>query len=181
MPLEPSSRCPIATILLRCVLPCLCLLLVACETESSPSPSPAHAGGVDFDQVASDALEAMKQHAGAINANGAAIVAYIPGEATRSWASRMLVVGSFSKNNTNVLGIVYTKAAEMADTLKDSGSGVRPSLKGENGYKGGVIQQVPGGYVLAAFSGAKSEDDVSFSRAGLEILAKAYGALPAGK
>jgi hypothetical protein len=124
----------------------------------------------------------MKQHAEEIKATGAALVAYIPGDLAAGWTSRMLVVGSFTQNNkNNVLGIAYTKAAEMADTFKDSGSGVRAKLGGENGWKGGVIRKIPGGYVLAAFSGAKSEDDVAFSTAGLEILLKAYDPQQAGK
>jgi hypothetical protein len=138
-------------------------------------------GAADFDRAATDALQVMAQHATDAKAAGAAIVAYIPGDATTSWTSRMQVVGSFTKNNTNVLGIVYTKASEMADTLKDSGSGVRAKMNGENGYKGGVIRKVPGGYVLAAFSGAKSEDDVAFSTAGIAVLVAAYDSQGASK
>ena len=57
----------------------------------------------------------------------------------------MMVVGmmirpaSASKNAGNLLAIAYSKAAEMADTLKASGSGVRPPIKGEFGWQGGVI------------------------------------------
>ena len=47
----------------------------------------------------------------------------------------MIVVGKFIKDDTNLLAVVYTKAAEMADTLKDSGSGVRPKKKAENGWQ----------------------------------------------
>ena len=79
------------------------------------------------------------------------------------------------KGDANVLAIVYAKAAEMADILKDSGSGVRPSKKGENGWKGGVIRKVPGGYILAAFSGSKSEDDVAISQIGVEVLSRSFG------
>ncbi len=154
------------------------VLLSGCSCDRGACSGNAHgtawSGAVDFDHVAADALQAMKQRAEDLKATGAGIVAYIPGDTTTTWTSRMLVVGSFTGNNNNVLGIVYTKASEMADTLKDSGSGVRPKLNGENGWKGGVIRKVPGGYVLAAFSGAKSEDDVAFSTAGLEIMLKAY-------
>ena len=58
----------------------------------------------------------------------------------------------------------------MADTLKDSGSGVRPPMTGEYGWQGGVIARAKNGYVIAAFSGGKSEDDVEASKAGLAVL-----------
>lgn len=70
----------------------------------------------------------------------------------------------------NLLGIAYAKAAEMADTLKDSGSNVRPPMTGEFGWTGGVIVRGKYGYLIAAFSGGKSEDDVQVSRAGVTQL-----------
>lgn len=159
----------------------LSLVLVLGGCSSDRADGTAWLGAVDFDHVATQALQVMKQRAEDLKANGAGIVAYIPGDTTTTWTSRMVVVGSFTKNNNNVLGIVYAKASEMADTLQDSGSGVRAKLNGENGWKGGVIRKVPGGYVLAAFSGAKSEDDVAFSTAGVEIMLKAYGPQGGGK
>ena len=165
----------------------LSLILIAggcsCDRTSGcgNAEGTAWSGAVDFDHVATQALQVMKQHADELKANGAGIVAYIPGDMTTTWTSRMVVVGSFTKNNNNVLAMVYTKASEMADTLQDSGSGVRAKLNGENGWKGGVIRKVPGGYLVAAFSGAKSEDDVAFSLAGMEIMLKAYGPLGTGK
>jgi hypothetical protein len=156
----------------------LCLLVAGCGTDRATGP----AGAVDFARVSSAALQAMQEQAESIKAHGAALVAWVPGEATTGWESRMRVVGGFHSNdadpanNANLLAIAYTKAAEMADTLKNSGSGVRPKLKGENGYKGGVILPAAGGYVIAAFSGAKSEDDVVISGKGAEVLVAAYGA-----
>ena len=55
----------------------------------------------------------------------------------------MVVVGRMKDTPTekdkgaNLLGIAYAKAAEMADTLKDSGSHVRPPMTGEFGWEGG--------------------------------------------
>ena len=72
----------------------------------------------------------------------------------------------------NLLAIVYSKAAEMADTLQASGSGVRPPLKGEFGWPGGVITRGKTGYLIAAFSGGSSADDIKVSRVGLDILVK---------
>ena len=54
----------------------------------------------------------------------------------------------------------------MADTLKDSGSKVRPPMTGEFGWEGGVIVPIKGDHIIAAFSGGKSEDDVATSRVG---------------
>ena len=159
-----------------------CLLAAGCGCDRAAGPG----AGVDFGRVSVPALQAMQEQAESIKAHGAALVAWVPGEATTGWESRMRVVGSFHSNaadpanDANLLAIAYTKASEMADTLKDSGSGVRPKLKGENGYKGGVIRPVAGGYVIAAFSGAKSEDDVVISGKGAEVLVAAYGA-PAAK
>jgi hypothetical protein len=104
------------------------------------------------------------------------VVAYFEGEAIQAWSSKMVVVGRYKDDPTqndkgaNLLAIVYAKAAEMADTHKDSGSKARPPMTGEFGWTGGVIEQGRSGYLIAAFSGGKSEDDVEVSRAGLAKL-----------
>jgi hypothetical protein len=54
------------------------------------------------------------------------------------------------------LGIAYAKAAEMVDTLHDSGNAGRPPMTGEFGWSGGAILRSKDGYVLAAFSGARA-------------------------
>jgi hypothetical protein len=61
----------------------------------------------------------------------------------------------------------------MADTLKNSGSQVRPPMTGEFGWEGGVISRTTDGYLIAAFSGGQSSDDVNISHAGVaQILDK---------
>jgi hypothetical protein len=87
----------------------------------------------------------------------------------------MAVVGHMtdpkaSANGNNLLGIAYAKSAEMASTLLDSGTAKRPPMTGEFGWQGGVVLQVKGSYVIVAFSGGKSEDDVQVSKAGLEVM-----------
>lgn len=125
-----------------------------------------------FDAYASAALQAMKAHAEELKIGGVAVLAYFDGDKIESWSSKMLVVGRMKDEPTatdkgsNLLGIAYAKAAEMADTLKDSGSKIRPPMTGEFGWEGGVIVHVKTGYILAAFSGGKSEDDVAVSRVG---------------
>jgi len=129
-----------------------------------------------FDEQADQALVVMKKRAEELKIIGAAVLAYIPGNSTQSWSSKMAVVGSLKNapkpndRGSNLLAIAYSKAAEMADTLKDSGSGVRPPMTGEFGWQGGLIIKVKTGYLIAAFSGGPSEDDLKVARAGLEFL-----------
>jgi hypothetical protein len=134
----------------------------------------------DFDVLADKALLAIKKRAEELNMKGVAVVAYSEGDTVKSWSSKMLVVENLtagpsrkSPAGENMLAIAYTKAAEMAATEKDSGSQARPLLKGENGWKGGVVTRGKTGLLIAAFSGGPSEDDVIASRAGLEVLSAA--------
>ena len=130
-----------------------------------------------FNELADKALLAMKQRAEELKIKGVALVAFVPGDETTSWCSKMLVVGHLkidsSTNNAgqNLLAIAYSKASEMADTFKPSGSGVRKPLKGEFGYQGGWIAEGKTGHIIAAFSGGRSEDDVQVSKTGVEVLA----------
>jgi type 1 glutamine amidotransferase len=129
-----------------------------------------------FDSLADSALLAMRKRAGELGIGGVAVVAYFEGDKIQSWNSKILVIGrmrdepSQTDKGANLIGIAYAKAVEMADTLKDSGSQVRPPMTGEFGWKGGVIVRGKNGYLIAAFSGGKSEDDVKISRAGVEQL-----------
>ena len=126
-----------------------------------------------FSGAAENALEAMAKEATARQMKGVAVIAFVPGDATRSWASQMRVVDEFVLGQANVLGIAYAKMSEMADTLENSGSGKRPPHHGELGYKGGAIRKVPGGHLLAAFSGGKDTDDLDVANIGLDLLEKA--------
>ena len=133
----------------------------------------------NFDKTASRALVAIRQRAEELKIKGVAMVAAGEGDRIQSWSSKMLVVGSMRKGPSrdepemNLLAIVYSKAAEMADTLQASGSGMRAPLMGEYGWGGGVMAKTKTGYVFAAFSGGSSADDVKAAQAGLEILVKA--------
>jgi len=129
-----------------------------------------------FDGLANSALMAMKKRADELGIGGVAVVAYFPGDKIQYWSSKMLVIGrmrdepSDTNKGANLIGIAYAKAVEMADTLKNSGSQVRPPMTGELGWQGGVIVRGKNGYLIAAFSGGKSEDDVKVSTAGVEEL-----------
>ena len=136
----------------------------------------AAASSKGFDEAADAALAAMRKRAGELGIGGVAVVAWFEGERIQSWTSKMAVVGRYkdepTKDNkgSNLLAIAYAKASEMADTLKNSGSGVRPPMTGEFGWPGGAIQRGKTGYWIAAFSGGKSEDDVQVSKAGLAVV-----------
>jgi len=134
--------------------------------------------GRGFDELADKALLAMQQRAAELKVKGVAVVAYSEGDSVKSWSSKMLVVGNLttgpSQNDpagANLLAIAYNKAAEMAATLKPSGSAGRPPLKGELGWQGGVVAKGRTGLLIAAFSGGPSVDDVKISQAGLAVLA----------
>jgi hypothetical protein len=119
---------------------------------------------------ASQALDAMAKEAKSRNMKGVAVVAFVSGDKTQDWVSHMRVVDAMVLGKANVLGVAYCKLSEMADTLKDSGSKVRPALHGELGYRGGAIRKVHGGYLLAAFSGGKDTDDLAVANVGLDVL-----------
>jgi len=133
-------------------------------------------GAKDFDVSADAALATMKKRAAELKITGVGVVAYAEGDTILSWSSKMVVMGRMKEapatgnNGFNLLGIAYAKSAEMADTLQNSGGGTRPPMAGEVGWQGGAIAHAKTGYVIAAFSGGKSEEDFEVSKAGLEVL-----------
>ena len=155
----------------------LIVLLALAAFAQSDSPPVDPKPGKIFDDLADSALTAMTKRAQEPKVTGVAVVAYIEGDTTKSWSSKMVVVGKMKdapteKNHgANLLAIAYSKAAEMAETLKDSGNAGRPPMTGENGWQGGLIKKGKTGYLLAAFSGGPSESDLKVSQAGLEMLA----------
>ena len=155
----------------------LILLLALSAFAQSASPPVDQKPGKIFDEVADSALIAMTKRAEELRIKGAAVVAYIEGDTTKSWSSKMVVAGAMKdapteKNHeANLLAIAYSEAAEMAETLKDSGNASRPPMTGETGWQGGLIKRGKTGYLIAAFSGGPSESDLKVSQAGLEVLA----------
>ena len=144
----------------------------------SLAPTNLHAASPKkLDALESQALEVMKKKATELNIAGVAVVSYAEGDTIQGWTSKMAVVGRItdpkaSEHGNNLLGIAYAKSAEMAVTLQDSGTAKRPPMTGEFGWQGGVILKGKSGYIVVAFSGGKSEDDVQVSKAGLEVLKK---------
>lgn len=127
-----------------------------------------------FLKHADEALAAIEQGAGKLSIKGVAVVVFIPGDTTKAWISKMKVVGLMKKGTSNLLGVAYSKASEMADTYQDSGSGVRPPMKGEYGYQGGVIKKVSAGYICGVFSGGSPAQDKEAAASGVELLAKYF-------
>ena len=119
-------------------------------------------------------LEKIEAAAKELDISGSAMIAFIPGDAAMTWVSKMKVMGRLANEQANYLGIAYTKASEMAVTLKNSGNKDRASIKGEFGYQGGVIRKVNGGYLVGAFSGASGEQDAQVSAVGLDWLAEKF-------
>lgn len=142
------------------------------DAANTPKPPSAK----KFETLANSALEAMKQKAAKLKITGIAVVCYSPGDAVQGWTSKMAVVGRMkdvptaTDKGSNLLAIAYSKAAEMADTLENSGTAKRAPMTGEFGWQGGAVARVKAGYVIVAFSGGKSEDDFKVSTAGLDAL-----------
>lgn len=151
-------------------------LSVVAQSTLPSNPTDASKPGAVFDGLADSALAAMAKRAEELKITGVAVLAYIEGETTTSWTSKMVVVGTLKNPPTegnkgaNLLAIAYSKAAEMAETLKDSGHAGRPPMTGETGWEGGLIKKGRTGYLIAAFSGGPSADDLKVAQAGLKTL-----------
>jgi len=143
--------------------------------DASAARPPKPVAARKFDSAARAALTAMKARAAQLNISGVAVVAFAPGETIEGWSSQMAVVGHMTDNKAsekgnNLLGIAYAKASEMARTAKDSGTSGLTPMTGEFGWQGGVVLKTEKGFLIVAFSGGKSEDDVEVSKAGLGVL-----------
>ena len=174
----------------RILILCVVFALPGTAQQSPPAVglTPAPSSGLDdgrplhvpkFDRTADRAVLAMETHAHELGIQGVAVVAYFDGDSVRSWVSKMIVVGSGIEDQparnqkvSNLLAVAYSKASEMADTLKNSGSHVRPHLTGEFGWNGGAIARGKHGYLVAAFSGGKGDQDFSVSTAGIAEMKK---------
>lgn len=136
--------------------------------------SQAQTGEQIFLQNSDECLVLIEKSANDMSITGATMVAYIPGDSTLNWVSKMKVVNRLATDKINFLAVIYAKAAEMAVTLQNSGNNERKDIIGELGWQGGVIVQVNSGYILAAFSGGTGEEDAAVSKIGLEWLAKKF-------
>lgn len=134
----------------------------------------------EFEEFVEVVLLKMKNKAEEIGIIGVALISYIDNSSSDKWISKMQIVNSMKllpekdnenrKFGVNLIAIAYSKAAEMVDTLKNSGTGLRKPMKGEFGYKGGLIKKLKAGYILIAFSGGSEEEDLVVSMTALEYL-----------
>ncbi len=127
-----------------------------------------------FLKHADECLIQMEKAAKEKSITGVAVLSFIPGDVTESWISKMKVVGKLADARSNLCAIAYSKASEMAVTLKDSGDSTRKNIDGELGYQGGAIVKVKYGYLVAAFSGATSQQDYGVSKLALEWFAQKF-------
>ena len=127
-----------------------------------------------FLEQADRALAVMVEAAGEMSVQGVAVVAFIPGNKSETWISKMKVAGALTNGSANFLAVAYSKAAEMADTRKNSGNRDGEPMHGEFGYEGGVLEEVGPGYLMAVFSGATGEQDTEIAKKGLEILKRGF-------
>jgi hypothetical protein len=132
------------------------------------------AGERVFTKHADDCLLVMEQAGLKMQVKGVAVVAFIPGDTSETWISKMKVLGALSNEKANYLAVAYSKAGEMAETFQNSGSGSREPKLGEFGWQGGVIKKVKTGYLLATFSGATGEQDLEIANKGMEFLINYY-------
>lgn len=127
-----------------------------------------------FIKNADECIAIIEQAAMQMPIQGAVVVAYIPGEITKSWVSKMKIVGRYTNENMNFLAVASSKIAEMATTLSTDKNSDRKLLKGEWGYQGKVLYKVKSGYLLAAFSGGSAKQDAQVAKLGLDWLAEKY-------
>lgn len=127
-----------------------------------------------FIKNADECLSIIEKAAQKLGITGAAMIAFIPGEVSESWISKMKVIGRLTGKDANFLAIAYAKASEMAVTHENSGNAERKEITGEFGWQGGMIIKVESGYLLAAFSGGTGQQDADVAKAGLVWLAEKF-------
>jgi hypothetical protein len=148
----------------------LILTLISVNAYSQSTTKQEKMAEKTFIKYADEALALMKQEALTMDIKGVGLVCYIPGNETTSWISKMIVVKTTGSPRQNYIAVAHSKAAEMAETLMNSGSKVRETKSGEFGYIGGAIKKIESGYLLASFSGATGEQDLAVSQKVLDWL-----------
>jgi len=113
-------------------------------------------------------LSRMVEKSTAVNLQGVSAVAVL--DSNKTIQLMTADCGKMFSPGCNYVALACSKIAEMADTLKDSGSNVRPAAHGEFGYTGGTLKAKGDIHYLAAFSGAKGEEDLEIAKYGLEIV-----------
>lgn len=125
------------------------------------------------------AFEAMAKSVEAQGIIGTAVAGYLADKDTMDWQLSIRVFGKVDappregNPGWNIIGTACGKAAESMLTKHPSGTAGRDPLRGEVGIQGSTIRPCGSGYVVAAFSGAKVEQDVAVAQAGVDAMAAA--------
>lgn len=143
-------------------------------SESIANKANTKKGEQLFLKNADECLTIIEKAAQKLGITGTAMIAFIPGEVSESWVSKMKVIGRLASPNANFLAIAYAKASEMAVTHEDSGNTERKEITGEFGWQGGVIIKVESGYLVGAFSGGTGQQDADVAKEGLDWLSGKY-------
>lgn len=146
----------------------------AAQVVSDAASERAQKGEQIFIENADKCLDIIHHAANKLPIQGAVVIAYVPGEVTKSWISKMKIVGCYTNEHMNFLSVASSKIAEMATTLSTEKRTSEKLLKGEWGYQGKVIQKVKSGYLLAAFSGGSAAQDAAVAQKGMDWLAEKY-------
>jgi len=156
----------------------MAVVITACNfapgSETKNSKEVMKTGEQKFIEHADECLVIIEKAVKKIGITGAAMIAYIPGDVSESWISKMKVIGNLASEDANFLAIAYAKASEMAITHKDSGNSERKDITGEFGWQGGVIITVESGYIVGAFSGGTGQQDADVAKEGLDWLSEKY-------
>jgi len=160
------------------ILLLMAVVITACNfapgSETKTNKEVMKTGEQIFIEHADECLAIIEKAAKKIGITGAAMIAYIPGDVSESWISKMKVIGNLASEDANFLAIAYAKASEMAITHKDSGNSERKDITGEFGWQGGVIITVESGYIVGAFSGGTGQQDADVAKEGLDWLSEKY-------
>lgn len=166
------------TIIMKKILFLMVLVIttvnVAIASEIKVNNEAMKDGEQIFVKNADECLAIIEKAAQKLGITGAAMVAFIPGDVSESWISKMKVMGRLANKDANFLSIAYAKASEMAVTHENSGNGEREGITGEFGWQGGVIIKVDSGYLVGAFSGGTGQQDADVAKEGLEWLSGEY-------
>jgi uncharacterized protein GlcG (DUF336 family) len=156
----------------------MAIVIIACNfapgSDTKTNKEVMKNGEQIFIENADECLAIIEKAARKLSITGAAMIAYIPGDVSESWISKMKAVGSLANKDANFLAIAYAKASEMAVTHEDSGNGERKDITGEFGWQGGVIIKVESGYLVGAFSGGTGQQDADVAKEGLDWLSEKY-------
>jgi uncharacterized protein GlcG (DUF336 family) len=156
----------------------MALVITACNftpaSETKTNKEVMKNGEQIFIEHADECLAIIEKAAKKISITGAAMIAFIPGDVSESWISKMKVIGRLATKEANFLAIAYAKASEMAVTHENSGNGERKDITGEFGWQGGVIIKVDSGYLVGAFSGGTGQQDADVAKEGLVWLSEKY-------